>query len=226
MPLDFPDSPSIDDTFTTESGRVWVWDGSRWESMGVISSGGDGGSGSITVSETAPEDANEGDLWFNSVDTNTYIYYDSFWVQASDSQAGPAGPAGPTGSSGVAFAVSPITYDAETNTIGINQSEVEIGSNQIVATTSDKSVNYTIQGLDKNTYIRSTGTEITITVPDVLQDGESVNFIQAGSGQITFLGSGITILSKDSKLKTAAQYSGATVAKVGGAYYLIGDLGA
>jgi hypothetical protein len=63
-------------------------------------------------------------------------------------------------------------------------------------------------------------------VPDVLTNGQSVNFIQAGTGQITFAGSGITILSKDSKLKTAAQYSGASVVKVSGAYYLIGDLGA
>jgi hypothetical protein len=46
--------------------------------MGVTSGGG---SGSITVSETAPEDAEEGDLWFNSVDGSTYIYYDSFWVE-------------------------------------------------------------------------------------------------------------------------------------------------
>jgi hypothetical protein len=92
--------------------------------------------------------------------------------------------------------------------------------------TSDKSANYTVQSSDVNSYIRSTGSAITITVPDVLTNGQSVNFIQAGSGQITFAGSGITILSKDSKLKTAAQYSGASITKIGGAYYLIGDLGA
>ena len=89
MPLDFPNSPSLNDTFTTDSGRVWVWDGARWESVGVISSGGDGGSGSITVSETAPGDASEGDLWFNSVDTNTYIYYNDSWIIAiSESGSG------------------------------------------------------------------------------------------------------------------------------------------
>jgi hypothetical protein len=152
MPLDFPDSPSIDDTFTTESGRVWVWDGLRWESIGVISGGG--GSGSITVSETPPADAEEGDLWFNSVDTNTYIYYDSFWVQASDSQAGPAGPSGP---SGVAFAVSPITYNAETKTVGVDDTAV-------ITTASQTLTNKTLTSarLSGNTAIEQVLEDVTL----------------------------------------------------------------
>jgi hypothetical protein len=111
---------------------------------------------------------------------------------------GKQGPAGPTGPQGPAF----------------------------IPGTSDKDSNYTVQSSDVNSYIRSTGSAITITVPDVLTNGQSVNFIQAGAGQITFAGSGITILSKDSKLKTGSQYSGASIVKIGGAYYLIGDLGA
>jgi hypothetical protein len=89
---------------------------------------------------------------------------------------------------------------------------------------SDKSANYTLLAADKNTYIRSTGSAITITVPDVLENGESVNFIQAGAGQITFAGSGVTLNSKGGKLKTKEEFSGATITKVGNAYYLIGDL--
>lgn len=95
----------------------------------------------------------------------------------------------------------------------------------IVTTSTDKSANYTLVSSDENTYIRSTNAAITITVPDVLADGESVNFIQAGSGQITFAGSGITLNSADGLLKTAKQFAGATVVKSGGAYYLIGNLG-
>ncbi len=94
----------------------------------------------------------------------------------------------------------------------------------ITTTSTDKSANYTLQASDENTYIRSTGSAITITVPDVLSDGESVNFIQAGAGAITFAGSGITINSADAKLSTAKQYVGATLVKSGGAYYLIGNL--
>jgi hypothetical protein len=95
----------------------------------------------------------------------------------------------------------------------------------IITSSSDKSANYTLLSTDENTYIRSTAGAITVTVPDVLADGESVNFIQAGSGQITFAGSGITLNSADSLLKTSKQFAGATVVKSGGAYYLIGNLG-
>jgi len=102
--------------FDPTTGKFFVYYNDSW-----VEIAGGGGSGSISVSETAPEDANEGDLWFNSVDTNTYIYYDSFWVQASDSKAGPAGA---DGASGVAFATSPITYNAETKTVGVDDTAV------------------------------------------------------------------------------------------------------
>jgi hypothetical protein len=125
-------------------------------------------------------------------------YYNSVTEEWETLVIGKQGPTGPTGAQGPAF----------------------------IPGTSEKNSNYTIQSSDVNSYIRSTGSAITITVPDVLTDGQSVNFIQAGAGQITFAGSGITIFSKDSKLKTAAQYSGASIVKVSGAYYLIGDLGA
>jgi len=57
--------------------------------------------------------------------------------------------------------------------------------------------------------------------------GESVNFIQAGSGQITFAaGSGVTLYSADAKVKTAKQYAAATiVCGAAGIYYLVGNLG-
>jgi hypothetical protein len=97
---------------------------------------------------------------------------------------------------------------------------------KVTTTVNDKSANYTLVSGDKNTFIRSTGSAITITVPDVLANGESVNFVQAGAGQITFAGSGVTINSVDAKLKTNKQYSGATITKLGGAYYLVGDLAA
>jgi hypothetical protein len=47
--------------------------------------------GSISVSTTAPEDPSEGDLWFNSANATTYIYYDSFWVEVSEAKLGPTG---------------------------------------------------------------------------------------------------------------------------------------
>lgn len=99
-------------------------------------------------------------------------------------------------------------------------------SKQIV-TAQSKSAAYTIQASDANTTIRLTGaTGYTFTIPDVLTAGQRIDFIQDGSGQITFAGSGITLNSADAKLKTAKQYAAASVVCYGsGVYYLIGNLG-
>jgi hypothetical protein len=101
-------------------------------------------------------------------------------------------------------------------------------SSAIVTTAvSDKSTNYTITSGDKNTFIRSTGSAITITLANVLAAGESIQFIQAGTGQVTFAaGSGVTLTSADSYLKTAKQYAGVSVVcAASGVYHLIGNLG-
>jgi hypothetical protein len=90
------------------------------------------------------------------------------------------------------------------------------------------SANYTIQSSDNNKYVVSTGSAVTVTIANVLTAGQRVDFIQDGSGQITFAaGAGVTLQSKGSKLKTAAQESAASVVCVAsGQYRLIGDLGA
>jgi Ca2+-binding RTX toxin-like protein len=93
---------------------------------------------------------------------------------------------------------------------------------------SDKSANYTTVSGDINSTIRSTGSAITITVSNTMSNaGERIDFIQAGSGQITFAaGSGVTLYSADSLTKTAKQYAAASVVFGGsGVYYLIGNLG-
>ena len=93
---------------------------------------------------------------------------------------------------------------------------------------SDKSANYSVVAADLGTTIRSTGSAITITIDNVLtQQGDRIDFIQAGAGQITFAaGAGVTLSSADAKLKTAKQYAGASVVFGGsGVYYLIGNLG-
>jgi hypothetical protein len=93
---------------------------------------------------------------------------------------------------------------------------------------SDKSANYSIVAADLGTTIRSTSTAITITINNVLtQQGDRIDFIQAGAGQITFAaGAGVTLSSADAKVKTAKQFAGASVVFGGsGVYYLIGNLG-
>jgi hypothetical protein len=92
---------------------------------------------------------------------------------------------------------------------------------------SNKTANYTTASTDAGNTINSTGSAITVTVSNTLSAGQRIDFVQTGSGQITFAaGSGVTLNSKGSKLKTAGQYSGATViCLASGSYLLVGDLG-
>ena len=94
-------------------------------------------------------------------------------------------------------------------------------------TVSNKTANYTTASTDAGNTINSTGSAITVTVNNNLTAGQRIDFVQTGAGQITFAaGSGVTLNSKGSKLKTAGQYSGATVlCLASGSYLLVGDLG-
>jgi hypothetical protein len=92
---------------------------------------------------------------------------------------------------------------------------------------SNKTANYTTAATDAGNTINSTGSAITVTVSNTLTAGQRIDFVQTGSGQITFAaGSGVTLNSKGSKLKTAGQYSAASVlCLASGSYLLVGDLG-
>ena len=77
--------------------------------------------------------------------------------------------------------------------------------------------------------VRLTGsTGYTFTISSGIAAGHRIDFIQDGAGQISFTaGAGVTIKSKDSKLKTAGQYSAVSlIAYSTTEYYLVGDLGA
>lgn len=108
MAANFPDSPSINDEFTSGA-RTWIWDGSVWllkQTINVevgnlndvtLTNLATGQAlfynsvtqkwenaeigGSLEVSETAPNSPSEGDLWFDSTSGNTYVYYDSYWIE-------------------------------------------------------------------------------------------------------------------------------------------------
>ena len=68
---------------------------------------------------------------------------------------------------------------------------------------------------------------LTVTIDDVLSSGQQVDFLQYNANQITFVaGAGVSLVSKDGNLKTAGQYSPASVKRIGGDYVLVGDLGA
>jgi hypothetical protein len=59
-----------------------------------------GPQGTFDVVDAAPENPEEGDVWFNSSDGRFYVYYDGFWIEALSNEAGPTGPTGPAGQPG------------------------------------------------------------------------------------------------------------------------------
>jgi hypothetical protein len=184
--------------------------------------------GSVATVGSLPTAGNSvNDAYIVDSDGNLYVWNGSSFDDVGQI-VGPQGPTGATGATGPTGAASTVTgpTGATGATGPTGPAVTSINASAIDTTVTDKSANYTLQSSDENTFIRSTGSALTITVPDVLNNGESVNFIQAGAGQITFAGSGVTINSVDAKLKTNKQYSGATISKLGGAYYLVGDLGA
>jgi len=65
-------------TSGASAGDVLTYNGSLWTSASVS-----GGGASLEVSATAPTSPEEGDLWFNSTTLETYIYYDSHWLQVT-----------------------------------------------------------------------------------------------------------------------------------------------
>ena len=124
MAIDFPNSPSVNQTFTSGS-QTWQWSGTVWNLViqplvgptgatgptgaasnvtgptGPTGSAGEDGQFS-TVAATPPSNAFLGDAWFNAQDGHVYVYYDGYWVESASSIAGATGPQGVTGPTGAA----------------------------------------------------------------------------------------------------------------------------
>lgn len=137
---------------------------------------------------------------------------------------GPLGDQGPEGDSGSVNGEAPILYDSATKTLSIDQSGIVVNQSRVSSATSTKETTYTLQASDANSFIGSSALALTVTVPDVLQNGQMVTFIQTGAGKITFTGQGITLNTKASFPRTKMQYAGASVAKANNSYFLFGDL--
>ena len=59
-----------------DTNKIKVGNGTDiWGDLPYISGGGGGGETSITISDTAPVSADEGEMWFDSTDATLYVYY-------------------------------------------------------------------------------------------------------------------------------------------------------
>jgi hypothetical protein len=226
MAIDFPNSPSINDTYTVDS-RTWVWTGTAWRivtaSVGPTGPTGPAGyegsdgptgpageDGKFFTGSTPPSTPTEGDAWYNSDSGRLYVYYDSYWVEASAPIAGPTGPAGADGTIGVDGATGPTGP-----------------SGDLTRTIRTVSTSTTLLSTDENQMIRFTGTSAqTLTIPDVLTPGSSVAVIQDNSGLVSFASSGsVNLLSPFGTFDAIGQNSVVNIICVdANEYRLTGDL--
>lgn len=261
MALDFPNSPAVNDTFTS-GGRTWKYTGTTWDLVPVshthaMASLVDFNVGTPATGQTF---VYNGTKWANSaalpqasvdgltsalaskmvaggggtINFNDYITAGSYRFDANNIN----GPGAEFDYGqllvvrGVADTVAQIAF-----TYGSAKAKIRtaygVGGTPVftawkilgsATTYTDKSASFSIAASDAGSIIRSTGGAITATISDVLGDGDRIDFVQDGSGQITFAGSGLTIRSASGKLKTTGQYSAATIMKVAGVYYLVGDI--
>ena len=62
------------------SGQFLKWNGTTWVADSIV--------GGATTSSSAPSSPTTGQLWFDTDDARTYVYYDSYWVEVGASGQG------------------------------------------------------------------------------------------------------------------------------------------
>ena len=163
MAINFPDTPSINDTFSVE-GKTWLWDGTSWvddsDALAVLIAGSTmTGPLVLSGSPSLPNGAANKD------------YVDS---QINSQTASIASKA-------------PLTPDVNAKTIS-----------------------HTLTASDRGEFITCTNT-MTITIPSgTFSAGDRIDFVNIGTGVITFTGSGVTVNSVDGALTIDTQWAGAT----------------
>lgn len=97
--LSFPTGPTLGEVYSAPNGAVYFWDGTTWTTqktsipLGTGGNGptgptgptgaGTGGGSNVTASDIAPENPAIGDVWYDTVNGRTYIYYDDTWVDSA-----------------------------------------------------------------------------------------------------------------------------------------------
>jgi len=104
MPISLPDNPTNGQTVQIGT-IVYTYDATVgvWNSNSAV--GPTLTPATVTTSDTAPTNPNNGDMWFDSSVGKTFIWYDdgtsTQWVQMSpNTQSGPAGADGADGADG------------------------------------------------------------------------------------------------------------------------------
>jgi hypothetical protein len=91
MAINFPDNPSVNDEFQAQ-GRTWIWNGISWDAVVATID-----AGKFIASTTPPENAQQGQGWFDPDTAQFFIYYDNVWVEVGPTLTGPTGATGTPG---------------------------------------------------------------------------------------------------------------------------------
>lgn len=107
---------------------------------------------------------------------------------------GEVGPQGPAGQNGVAAATAPLTYDSQTNTVGIDQSGLTLEQSQVNSLTNDLAAKASVTYVDGEISTLNSAIETkankTLTVSDKAADytlvsGDKTALIRSTGGPIT-----------------------------------------
>jgi parallel beta-helix repeat protein len=130
MSFNFPNSPTLAQTFAPAGGPTYVWDGSAWRAIGPAA-----GPATVLVSDTPPPNPGSNQLWWESDTSKLYIWYSdadsSQWVQiyaGPTGATGPEGPAGPIGPVGPTPSIEPGLHET---TLGVASETIPVTTNAI-----------------------------------------------------------------------------------------------
>jgi hypothetical protein len=141
-----------------------------------FSTGGSGGG--VTVSDTPPSSAEQGDIWFESDTGSFFVYYDSFWIETqSEGLIGPAGPegargpSGPEGPQGVEGPIGPTGLTGAGGALGYYGSFYDMTDQPLISTT-------VAQPITLGSTAEANGINIV--------NGDEITFTYAGTYSLTF----------------------------------------
>lgn len=127
-----------------QNGNALVYSSGIWI-PGIVSGGG--GGGSYTISATPPAEPGEGDVWFDSTDGLSYIFYNdgdsSQWVEISGNQGSPGPGIADGGTTGqILSKASADNYDTEWTDLVLDKSVSELTDTNISSPADGESLVY------------------------------------------------------------------------------------
>jgi hypothetical protein len=202
--------------FNTTDSTLYSYNGTSWAASG----GGGGGSSSITVSDTAPTSPGEGDLWFKSDVAQTFVYFDSYWIEIGVGPQGPAGQAtifrwkktavgGETTISGNDDSSVPLSYTVQKEQLYLNGTLLVRGDDY-VATTGNSISGLTALAAGDITEVISFGEFIlnsSVSLSTIDAKGDLLVGTLADTVSRLAVGSNGTYLQADSSTATGLKWS-------------------